>query len=258
MATETEINQKNVKITFTMRPQDSFNSNAVLKITLPPQLVLQDNSRVSGGTVGIVDWENAVTNVQFNRIIYITNAFPNGLNPVSTFDIQLSNFDTPPTTQPTDPFEIKIFYEEYVNEISHYMGSDLVFIATASNSVSYSVELTEDETGETQTKMTFTATMEPDNPIEKQSFIEVFIPSQFTLSNQVRTASTCTALSGFSDEIYCEFKDGSSNRNGHTLLVKGGFDSQTFIGSSFSFSIAEIKNPFDTVLSNKFRFMIND
>ena len=84
--------------------------------------------------------------------------------------------------------------------------------------------------------MTFTGTLEWDNPIEKQSYIRIKIPTDFTIVNADRVASTCTRINGFTDEISCEFED-SSNRY---LLVRGGFDSKVFVDTDFSFSIAEI------------------
>ena len=52
-------------------------------------------------------------------------------------------------------------------------------------------------------------------------------------------ASTCTRISGFTDEISCSFDEDNSNY----LIVTGGFDSKTFVDTDFSFSIAEIQNP---------------
>ena len=44
------------------------------------------------------------------------------------------------------------------------------------------------------------------NPIEKQAYIRVTIPGSFQVNNYDRVASTCTRLTGFSDEISCSFE----------------------------------------------------
>ena len=43
--------------------------------------------------------------------------------------------------------------------------------------------------------------MLPEKSIEKQSYLKVKIPSEFTIRNEARVASTCVTLYGFSDEI---------------------------------------------------------
>ena len=70
-------------------------------------------------------------------------------------------------------------------------------------------------------------------------------------------ASTCTVISGFSDEILCEF-DESDSSDGHYLVAKGGFDSEQYVGDEFSFYISEIKNPFSTQPSQSFGLEIFD
>ena len=74
----------------------------------------------------------------------------------------------------------------------------------------------------------------------------MFIPSDFQIENESRVASTCTRITGFSDEILCEFEETQTSNFGYYLIVRGGFDSATFTGSDFMFSIAEIKNPITT------------
>ena len=49
--------------------------------------------------------------------------------------------------------------------------------------------------------------MDLDNPVDKQAYLRVFIPGAFVVSNGDRVASTCTRISGFSDEINCEFEN---------------------------------------------------
>lgn len=88
--------------------------------------------------------------------------------------------------------------------------------------------------------MTISGSLDWDNPIAKQSYLRIKIPGDFEITDKSRVASTCTRVNGFSDEISCAFEDSNID---YYLLVKGGFDSKTFDGTSFSFSIAEIQNP---------------
>lgn len=131
-ADKTKINEDLVKYTFTMRPQDTFTSDAIIKITCPTQIDVDSEANVSGGTGGLIDTATANTDVKFNRIIYIYDAFPSGMAEVTTFDIEVSGFTNPSTTQPTDSFKVKIFYTEDTNEVSNYSGSALTFTATPS------------------------------------------------------------------------------------------------------------------------------
>ena len=78
-------------------------------------------------------------------------------------------------------------------------------------------------------------------------------------------SSTCTVISGFSDEISCELEgyDGGvgssgSRGSGHYLVAKGGFDSEQYVGAEFSFYVSEIKNPFTTKPSANFGMEIYD
>ena len=55
-------------------------------------------------------------------------------------------------------------------------------------------------------------------------------------------ASTCIKINGFYDEVTCALT--TSIFNGATLIVKNGFDSNYFSGSTnFAFNISEIRNP---------------
>ena len=94
--------------------------------------------------------------------------------------------------------------------------------------------------------------MEDNDPIAKQAYLRIKIPGAFTVSNYDRTASTCTSLTGFSDEISCEFEDVVAANYGNYLIVRGGFDSETFTDRDFSFSIAEIMNPLTTEQTDSF------
>ncbi len=82
--------------------------------------------------------------------------------------------------------------------------------------------------------------MERYNPIEKQAYLRVKIPGDFRIANYDRVRSTCTRLTGFSDEISCTFEDVDDPRWGNYMIVRGGFDSEDFTAFDFSFKIAEI------------------
>ena len=94
--------------------------------------------------------------------------------------------------------------------------------------------------------------------IEKQSILQIFIPKEFTIDDFLRTASTCTVISGFSDEISCKFDETYDNRFGYYLYVRGGFDSKNFMGGSFSFFLSEVKNPFTTQETSSFGLKVLD
>lgn len=85
--------------------------------------------------------------------------------------------------------------------------------------------------------------MERDNPIEKQAYLRIEIPSDFVVPDADRVASTCTRLTGFSDELSCSFEEQRSSNSPNYLIVAGGFDSETFTATDFSLSISEIQNP---------------
>ena len=116
--------------------------------------------------------------------------------------------------------------------MSNYFGTELTFKAESSDAIALHAELTEDKTGQVQSRVTFSATMQPENTIEKQSYLKVLIPREFTIHNAARVASTCLALWGFSDEIQCEIE---TERFAHAVYVRGGFDSETFTEASFGF-----------------------
>ena len=143
---------------------------------------------MQGGTSDIVFPSNARTEVKFERIIYIRDAFPLGLPSLQTFDITVNGFINPKTTQKTDSFEVSIFYEEGVNEVSHYVGNGLTISATPSEALSMQAQMGEDAraTGQLQTNFVISGTMERYNPIEKQAYLRVKIPGDFRINNYDR------------------------------------------------------------------------
>jgi hypothetical protein len=109
--------------------------------------------------------------------------------------------------------------------------------------------------------LVISAMMDQENPIEKQAYLKVKIPSDYRISNYDRTASTCTRISGFSDEISCEFAPQTNADKNMYLYVNGGFDSKNFEATTtrtFSFSIDEINNPFTTAKPGSFGMEIFD
>ena len=136
-------------------------------------------------------------------------------------------------------------------------NTGLMITATPSlTALTMAASLTELQTGQVQTAITITGLLERDNPIEKQSYLRVKIPSDFTVTNENRVASTCTRISGFSDEISCSFENAAANTK--YLIVQGGFDSRIFTETRFSFSIAEVQNPTTTKRSDGFELEIYD
>ena len=74
--------------------------------------------------------------------------------------------------------------------------------------------------------------------------------------NLDRVASSCTVISGFSDEITCSFLQ--ADENGYLVKVAGGFDSKTSTGGQLSFFMQEILNPFTTKETGNFNIEIFD
>lgn len=65
----------------------------------------------------------------------ITNSFKNGYdkNSGQKITFTLAGVTNPISTATTEPFQVSIFYEEGVNEVTRYTGKNLVFKAIASD-----------------------------------------------------------------------------------------------------------------------------
>lgn len=87
--------------------------------------------------------------------------------------------------------------------------------------------------------------------------VKLFIPADFKIIDLDRVASSCTVISGFTDEITCKFEKADPNF-GYLINVSGGFDSKTSMGGTFSFYMQEIQNPFTTQETGKFGLEIFD
>jgi hypothetical protein len=94
-------------------------------------------------------------------------------------------------------------------------------------------------------------------PIAKGAYVKVTIPGEFTVTDPERVAASCTALTGFSDELICYFES-VHKRLGAVLIAQYGFQSQTFSGGSFSFSLSSILNPFTTETTGPWHMEIFD
>ena len=134
----------------------------------------------------------------------------------------------------------------------------LTVTASPSTKVTFRAENSESHTGDSNTQFTFYGSTLDGLPIEKGSSLRVFIPADFKIADVDRVASTCTVLTGFSDELSCEFERYRERDGGHYLLASGGFDSEQYVGGEFSFYISEIKNPFTTKPSASFHMEIQD
>jgi len=139
--------------------------------------------------------------VEFNRQVLITNAFPNGYNPLTDGQITFSMFGihNPISTAVTESFKIAIYYEEGVNEVTRYIGPGITFQATPSDKLSLKVTLSEKETGDKLSKLLIEGETEGSIPIGQGSYLELYMPPAFNVTNSDRVESSCTAVSGFSD-----------------------------------------------------------
>ena len=134
----------------------------------------------------------------------------------------------------------------------------MTFTAEPSTALRVGAEIADTLTGQIQSSFVISGTMEGTNTIEKQAYLRIKIPGAFVVSNYDRVASTCTRLTGFSDEISCSFEEVPMPALGNYLIVRGGFDSETFTDKDFSLSIAEVKNPFTTQETDSFEMEIYD
>ena len=153
-----------------------------------------------------------------------------GLRALDTFEIVINGFTNPPTTQATDSFQVSILYENGndFSEISVYKGNGLFIVSEPSTALTIDAQMKETLTGEMQSEFIITGRMDRYNPVEKQAYLRVKIPAGFYVENYDRVASTCTRLTGFSDEVSCSFESVDDQRFGNYLIVRGGFDSETF------------------------------
>lgn len=71
------INAAGVAYTFTLEPENSFNSQGVLKLTFPDELWLDPNSYIQGTSANIA-LANAKVSTTFNHVLTIRNAFTRG------------------------------------------------------------------------------------------------------------------------------------------------------------------------------------
>lgn len=55
--------------------------------------------------------------------------------------------------------------------------------------------------------------------IAKGSYVKIFIPKQFLISDPQRVAASCTAIQGFSDEILCGFESVSVSKGAQLVVT---------------------------------------
>lgn len=113
-----------------------------------------------------------------------------------------------------------------------------------------------DSTGFANTKFLVTGETVEGRPIQMGSYITLLIPADFKIPDLDRASSSCTVVSGFSDEITCSFIKADST--GYLVKIDGGFDSKTSMGGEFSFFMQEILNPFTTKETADFEMTIYD
>lgn len=74
-ATDPYINAKDVGFTFTMVPENAFNSSAILKITFPQELYVLDGAYLKDVSPTM---STGTVKVNYNQAVTISAAFPNG------------------------------------------------------------------------------------------------------------------------------------------------------------------------------------
>lgn len=118
---ELMINEVDVTYTFTIIPDDSFTSAAILKLTVPDQITVSETLTLTEASV--LDMNVEVT-TKFNQFVYFTNGFPANYDATLKEPIvfSLKGFTNPQTISTTDAFELAIYYEENVNEVTRYNG----------------------------------------------------------------------------------------------------------------------------------------
>lgn len=65
---------------------------------------------------------NAQITVQYNHVVILENAFPQGYSAGDQISFTLIGVTNPETTAKTGGITLKFYYTEYTNEISAYTG----------------------------------------------------------------------------------------------------------------------------------------
>ena len=89
-----------------MIPENDFENDAFIEITLPAQLSVEEPSVSIGASLTTL--KSVDVDVRFNRILTITPKFETKSN--EEFFLTVTGFKNPPTTQETDAFDIQIYY----------------------------------------------------------------------------------------------------------------------------------------------------
>ncbi len=173
-ATTSYINKVNVGFVFNLLPHDSFNSSGIIKLVFPTQLVVAQGAVL--GQVSPNMKQSATILVQYDHVVTITHAFPNGYNKSDALQFTLIGITNPPTTDKTDGITVKIFYVETTSEINVYLGNNLTFQASPSPSIWMTITPTEMDTGQSQTNFTITGSTPAGMVIAKGAIVQIAIP----------------------------------------------------------------------------------
>ena len=106
-ATNPVINAQNVGFTFTMVPENSFNSTACVQLLFPTELPVIQGAYIDNVSANMVSGN---TVVNYGQQVIITNSFPNGYNKGDTIKFTLVGVTNPPTTQVTHSITVLIYY----------------------------------------------------------------------------------------------------------------------------------------------------
>ena len=79
--------------------------------------------------------------MSYNHMGEVSYAFSEGYTAGDLIQCSVSGVTNPMTSQTTDGIKVKIYYQEFISEISAYEGDLLSFTATPSDQISVTVGL---------------------------------------------------------------------------------------------------------------------
>lgn len=203
-----QISAVNVYYTFTLLPQHSFSSSALLKLTFPADFWVNPSGYIVNQSSNMGPTPQIKT--LYNSEVYITKAFPNGYIASQPIKFTLTGITNPNTVTRSQPIKVSVFYDEDFNQIDNYSGSGMTITAQPAPVLSISVELSNPHTGQINDQLTITGSTPFGRPIVQGASLLVFIPSTFIITDPTRVASSCAIISGFSDQITCYFVETST------------------------------------------------
>mmetsp|Transcript_22946 Transcript_22946/g.22273 ORF Transcript_22946/g.22273 Transcript_22946/m.22273 type:complete len:174 (+) Transcript_22946:1668-2189(+) len=168
----------------------------------------------------------------------------------------------PSSLNQTDSFGIYLIYapDSQRSTLSNVIGSidsGVTLAFEESPEIAYLVEMGDTwETGQNGEMVVSIDTY--GYQITKGSEIFLTIPGDFSIYNETISEQGCTAISGFTDDISCEFLQ-ISEQDGHILAVRGGFASSDFDGGDLvAFNISDMRTPKISITSTSFELYIQD